>query len=122
VLSLLTAAVILFCLAMGLVALAAPERISAINGTPTLTVAGRNEIRAVYGGFGVVIAGMLCWGLADHAMRAGVLLTVGAAFAGMAFGRLAAAVIERPERFYPSWFYCVLELAMAGVLWGAARG
>ena len=74
-LSLLTAAVILFCLAMGLVALAAPERISAINGTPTLTVAGRNEIRAVYGGFGVVMAGMLCWGLADHAMRAGVLLT-----------------------------------------------
>lgn len=32
-------------------------------------------------------------------------------------GRLVSAMIERPGRFYPSWFYCLLELAMAAVLW-----
>ncbi|HXJ32777.1 MAG TPA: DUF4345 domain-containing protein [Candidatus Eisenbacteria bacterium] len=117
-LTLLVAIVIVFCLGMGVIALAAPERVAAIFGTTT-TPAARNEIRAVYGGFGIVIAAMLAWGLRDPAMRPGIFLTVAASFAGMALGRVVSAGLERPGGFYPSWFYCTVELAMAGTLWAA---
>jgi len=119
-LSILTLGVILFCVIMGCLALVAPERVSAVFETPTLTVAGRNEIRAVYGGFGIAIAAMLGWGLTQPALRTGIFLTVGASFAGMAMGRVVSATIERPNRFYPSWFYGALELAMACTLWFAS--
>ena len=42
----------LFFLSMGLLALVSPERISSIYGSRTLTIDGRNELRAVYGGYG----------------------------------------------------------------------
>jgi hypothetical protein len=90
-----------FFVGMGILALAAPERITATFGTTQLTAEGRNEVRAVYGGFGVAV---------------GVLLLVAAALAGMAAGRVVAAVVERPQRFYPSWFYCLAETLMAAVL------
>ena len=109
--------VIVFFIGMGLLALATPESISRINGTPTLTPAGRNEIRAVYGGFGLAVAAMLVVAMYDPALRAGVLLAVAASVGGMAGGRLVAALVERPTAFYPSWFYCGLETAMAVVLW-----
>jgi len=109
--------VIVFFIGMGLLALASPESISRINGTPTLTAAGRNEIRAVYGGFGLAVAAVLVLALYTPTLHAGVLLAVAASLAGMAAGRLVAALVERPAAFYPSWFYCGLETAMAVVLW-----
>jgi hypothetical protein len=118
----LTIAVILFCLLMGVTALATPERITRIHGTRELTADGRNEVRAVYGGFGVAMAIVLAWGLRAPALGPGIFLSVGGAFGGMALGRLVAATIERPRRFYPSWFYCVLELLVAATLWAAAAG
>jgi hypothetical protein len=119
-LTLMSIAVIAFFLLMGVVALATPERVSAINGQPDLTPEGRNEVRAVYGGFGVVVAATLAWAMAAPLYRPGVFLATAAALAGMALGRLVAAAIEPPRRFYPSWFYCGLELAMATVLGAAA--
>ena len=63
------------------------------------------EVRAVYGGFGLAIAGVLVFAaIADGDLRKGILITVGAALAGMAFGRLAAAVLGDPTAFYPNWF------------------
>lgn len=118
----LFAIVTVFFVGMGLLALAVPERIAATFGTLTLTAAGRNEIRAVYGGFGVAIAALLLVAHRDPGLRPGALLAVAVALLGMAAGRLVAAAIERPARFYPSWFYCVLECAMAAVLWRAAWG
>ena len=109
--------VVVFFAGMGLLALAAPESISAINGTPTLTPAGRNEVRAVYGGFGLAVAAMLVVALGTPAVGPGILLAVAASLAGMAGGRVLAALIERPRSFYPSWFYCGLESVMATVLW-----
>ena len=109
--------VIVFFIGMGLLALASPESISRIHGTPTLTPAGRNEIRAVYGGFGLAVAAMLILALYTPALRAGVLLAVAASLAGMAGGRVLAALVERPTAFYPSWFYCGVETAMAVTLW-----
>ena len=64
--------------------------------------ASRSEVRAVYGGFGLAIAGVLVFAaIADGDLRKGILITVGAALAGMAFGRLAAAVLGDPTAFYP---------------------
>jgi hypothetical protein len=115
----LAAAVAVFFLGMGVIALAAPERIWAIFDQTVLSPAARNEIRAVYGGFGVAIALVLTLALREPALRPGVFLGVGMALGGMAAGRVVSACIERPPGFYPSWFYCLLETLMALVLLAA---
>jgi hypothetical protein len=106
----------IFFLAMGVLALVAPERVAAIFGTTGLTADGRNEVRAVYGGFGVAVGVLLIVATGNPALRPGVLATIAAALGGMAGGRLVAALVERPRRFYPCWFYCVAETLMAAVL------
>jgi len=113
--------VIVFFVGMGLLALASPESITGPFGMPTLTPAGRNEVRAVYGGFGLAVAAMLVLALNDPTLRPGVLLAVAASVGGMAAGRLVAALVERPTAFYPSWFYFVAETAMAVTLYQASR-
>ena len=118
--TILTLFVTVFFAGMGLLALAAPERISAINGTPTLTPAGRNEVRAVYGGFGLAMTTILALAPFLPEIGRGVYVAVGSALGGMAGGRLVAAIFERPGQFYPSWFYCALETVMATVLFAAA--
>jgi len=110
----------LFFLAMGLVALVVPERITATFGTPTLTVDGRNEVRAVYGGFGLAIGVLLLAAERLPAIRQGALVAVAVALAGMAGGRLVAAALERPRTFYPAWFYCAVETVGAVALLVAA--
>ena len=89
-------------------------------GTTSLTPEGRNEVRAVYGGFGLAVAGLLYMALSTPALRPGAFVAVAASLAGMAGGRVVAALIERPKRFYPSWFFGLLETSMALVLWLAA--
>ena len=49
-------------------------------------------------------------------MRAGILIAVGAALAGMAFGRIASAVVDERTAFYPNWFYCLVEAIAAAAL------
>ena len=109
-----------FFLAMGLVALAVPERVSATFGTPTLTAEGRNEVRAVYGGFGVALGVLLLVAPRLPAIRQGVLVCAAVALAGMAAGRVLALAVERPRRFYPCGFYLTVEALMAAVLFAAA--
>jgi len=112
--------VIVFFVGMGLAALVSPEFVTRTFGIPTLTNAGRNEVRAVYGGFGLAVAAMLVVAMNDPALRAGVLLAVAASVGGMAGGRLVAALVERPTAFYPSWFYFVAETVMSVVLYQAS--
>jgi hypothetical protein len=88
-------------------------------GTTSLTADGRNEVRAVYGGFGIAVAALLVATARSPALRPGVLAAVAVALLGMAAGRVIAALAERPDRFYPCWFYCVVEAALAGVLLAA---
>ena len=113
--------VAIFFAGMGLMALAAPERITETFGMRGLTPEARNEVRAVYGGFGVVIAAMLLIAARDPALARGIYLSIGAALGGMAGGRIVSATVERPHSFYPSWFYCALETSMALILIAAAR-
>src|SRR5262245_7110624 len=103
-----------FFLGMGGYALAAPAALVRPFGITLGHSASRSEVRAVYGGFGLAIAGVLVYAVvADEDVRRGILITVGVALAGMAFGRLAAAVLGERTAFYPNWFYFLVELAVA---------
>jgi hypothetical protein len=106
-----------FFAGMGCYALAAPTAIIRPFGITLGGAASRSEIRAVYGGFGLAIAGVLGYAaVADGDVRTGILIAVGAALAGMAFGRLVSAVLDERTAFYPNWFYCLVEAAAAAAL------
>jgi hypothetical protein len=53
-------------------------------------------------------------------LRTGILITVGAALVGMAFGRVAAAILGDRTSFYPNWFYFLVEGAAAAVLFAVS--
>lgn len=110
-----------FFLGMGLYALAAPGAMLRPFGFALGSDVQRAEVRAVYGGFGLAIAAVLGYAAATPGeLRTGVLITVGAALAGMAFGRVASAVLGDRTAFYPNWFYFLVEAVAAGALFWAA--
>lgn len=113
--SLPVALVALAFLGMGLVALAQPRRIGHYFGTRFDTADGRNEVRAVYGGFGLAMAAALVAAERIPALREGVLVTVALALAGMALGRVLGALVERPGRW--PLIFGLLEVAGATALW-----
>jgi hypothetical protein len=110
-------AVAVFFLGMGVYGLAAPAALIKPFRIVLDSAEARTEIRAVYGGFGVAIAGLLALALADAGgIRRGALVAVAVALLGMAFGRLVARAVERPTAFYPSWFYFWVETLGGGLL------
>jgi uncharacterized membrane protein YeaQ/YmgE (transglycosylase-associated protein family) len=111
-----------FFAGMGLFALARPAALIRPFGINLPIPESRAEVRAVYGGFGLAIAGMLALAATGHPARDGILITVAAALGGMAFGRLVSGAIDRPKAFYPNWFYFIVEVAGAAALWWAAQG
>ena len=101
--------------AMGIVALARPEQIVEYVGTPSLTIDGRNEVRAVYGGFGLAIAALLIVGAGVPEYRGGVLLCTAVALYGMAAGRLFSWLLEGSSGIWPR-VYFVVEIVLASAL------
>jgi Domain of unknown function (DUF4345) len=100
---------------MGIGAIAKPAFVTAQFGILELTPAGRNEVRAVSGGFGVFMALALLAALRQPELRNSILFTVGVALGGMAAGRLVSAVIDRAiDRARPG--YLALELIVAVML------
>ncbi|NVN52503.1 DUF4345 domain-containing protein [Mycolicibacterium hippocampi] len=108
-----------FFAGMGIYGLVVPDRLVAPFDITLGSAAARSEVRAVYGGFGLAIAAVLTLAVARPELRSGILVTVAAALAGMAFGRLVSAADGR-ARFYPSWFYFVVESGVAAALFIAA--
>ena len=110
-----------FFAGMGCYALAAPTAIIRPFGIALGGAPARSEVRAVYGGFGLAIAGVLGYAaVAAGDVRTGILIAVGAALAGMAFGRLVSAVLDERTAFYPNWFYCLVEALAAAALFGVS--
>jgi hypothetical protein len=106
-----------FFLGMGSYALAAPAALVRPFGITLGQSTSRSEVRAVYGGFGLAMAGVLAYAAVDAGShRTGIALAVGVALAGMAFGRLVSAVIDGRTPFYPNWFYCIVEAIAAAAL------
>ncbi|QKG27110.1 DUF4345 family protein [Actinomadura verrucosospora] len=109
--------VAVFFLGMGVLGLARPRTLIAPFGITLGSGEARTEVRAVYGGFGVAMAALLAYAAATHGgSRTGIVLTVAAALAGMAFGRLVSRAADKPAAFYPIWFYFWVELVGAAVL------
>ncbi|MFB4315816.1 DUF4345 domain-containing protein [Actinomadura sp. 21ATH] len=110
-----------FFLGMGLYGLLAPAALIRPFGITLDSAEARTEVRAVYGGFGVAVGGLLVWAAAaTGASRQGVLAAVGVALLGMAAGRLFARAFDRPAAFYPSWFYFWVEVIGGGLLLACA--
>jgi hypothetical protein len=110
-----------FFLGMGMYALAAPAMLVRPFGITLEQSTSRSEVRAVYGGFGLAMAAVLAYAAVDVGPhRTGILLAVGMALAGMAFGRLVSAVVDGRTPFYPNWFYFGVEAVAAAALLTAA--
>jgi hypothetical protein len=102
---------------MGLAALARPRDVLGQFGVAVDTTDGRNEVRAVYGGFGLAIAALLAVAaLGDPRTAEGIVVAVAFALAGMAGGRLVSGAAEMPRSFYPVWVYFLIEVAAAAAL------
>lgn len=99
---------------MGAAALARPAAIGSYFDVRIESTDGRNEVRAVYGGFGLAMALALVLAIEIPAWRTGAIACVALALAGMAAGRLFSALWERPG-FWP-WFFCGVEVAAASLL------
>lgn len=110
-----------FFLGMGVFALAAPATMLQPFAIALPQPKSRSEVRAVYGGYGVAMAAVLTAAAVDPGFhRSGIMITVGAALAGMAFGRLVSAVVDKRTPFYPNWFYCLVEVIAGAALLATA--
>lgn len=106
---------------MGFGALMRPEQVTRQFGIAALDVDGRNEVRAVYGGFGLVMAAVLAFVAVVDEYRTGVALTVALALVGMALGRAISAGIDASITRVPI-LYLIIELIGAAILLYAAFG
>lgn len=91
----------------------------------------------------IVIAGVFFLGMGGHALaapaalarpfrivagtpesrseiRAGAVVTIAAALAGMALGRLVSRLADKAMPFYPIWFYFCVEAITAAMLFAAS--
>ncbi|CUR44592.1 DUF4345 family protein [Alloalcanivorax xenomutans] len=102
-------------LVMGLVALARPPMVLAYFDVHALPAPMRNEVRAVYGGFGIAIAILLLVAWVSPLWRDGITVTVAVALLGMAAGRLVSWAVDRVLPKWPARFL-LLELVMAAML------
>ena len=105
----------LFYLALGLAALARPGTLLAGLGLAAEGVDARNEVRAIYGGFPLAVAGLVVWSMSGGAHAAGILLALAVTSLGMALGRLMSAVIDRRIGRLPTLFVAV-ELVLGLLL------
>ena len=102
---------------MGAAGLAAPTRVLSQFGVAVETASGRNEVRAVYGGFGVAAALLLL--IAPDSMDTGARVALGALLAGMASARVVSAVVDRALS-WPVFIYGLIEVVAAALLFWAA--
>ncbi len=112
----LISVVAVFFLGMGLYALVAPASLIRPFGVTLSRPESRAEVRAVYGGFGLAVAGVLVYAALNPSVGPAILITVAVALAGMAVGRLISAVVDERTAFYPNWFYFLVEVVLAAAL------
>lgn len=106
-------------LLMGLAALARPALVLRQFGISELSVDARNEVRAVYGGFGVFTAAATVLAIIEPDLRAGIGTTLALALGGMAFGRLVGWAVDRRLGRMPA-VYLTIEVIAASMLLYAA--
>ena len=101
---------------MGLVAIVRPAAIWAPFGAAPTTPASRNEVRAVYGGYGLAIAAVLVYAeYVPVGVRIGILIAVAVSFFGMAAGRVISALVEPRALLGVPGFFLLVELGLGGL-------
>lgn len=105
---------------MGVAGLLKPQFVMDYFGV-SLTKDGRNEVRAVYGGFGLAIGGALIWATQNGRYGAGIIFTVAVALAGMATGRAISAAIERPGK-WPIVFFVMEAVGVTALFLSIPKG
>lgn len=109
-----------FFLLMGIVALLNPTRVTSTFKVSLITSDMRNEVRAVYGGFGIAMAVLLNLAarMAAHnqPMSHGIVFAIAFAAIGMAFGRILSYCFERDLGKYPYIFFGVEILIGSSLL------
>ncbi len=103
----------------GLLALSWPARFARPFGLQVFDRDGRNEVRAVYGGFSIAMAAMCGYALFHPELRVGILLTLAAALFGIAIGRMVSALVDRGAGPV-SWAAMIGESAVAALLFELA--
>jgi hypothetical protein len=102
---------------MGLGALVRPRMVLEQFGVAVETPEGRNEVRAVYGGFGIAVAALLAVAaLGDPSTAEGIVVAGAVALFGMAGGRVVSALVDRPAGLYPVWVYFAIEVIAGAAL------
>lgn len=110
----------IFFLGMGLMALTRPAHVVDRFGTEVETLDGRNEIRSVYGGFGVAVAVLLAWAIVtDGRGELWIPSVIAVLCFGMAAGRVLSLVADRTRGSAVVWRYVGLELALAASLFAS---
>ena len=105
---------------MGVLSMYRPEALPDALGSTNQSADERNEVRAVYGGFGIAIAALLIWTLTDDTHSSGIYLTVSTALIGMAAGRIVDVLVDRERPWiWPTAFFFAAEVAFAAMLFGA---
>ena len=104
----------IFFFGMGLSALVKPQFVVSFVKLIPETVDARNEIRAVYGGFGIAMSGLLVYSAYVPSIKIGVLIAVAVSLLGMAVGRVVSLLIERPG-LWPICFI-FMESGLAALL------
>ena len=106
---------------IGLAAITRPQTLLKGFGIEAIGPESRNEIRGAYGGFPLVVAGLLLFALTRPDVSDGILLALAASSAGMALGRIVSALTDRQLGRYPAIFL-VLEMAAAMIIASDIRG
>lgn len=99
---------------MGAALLWKPEYLTRLTGVELTTVESRNEVRAVYGGFGVAMAIAMFIAMVYSPLSGGIMLTSGLALIGMAAGRGYSAWLEMPTNSL-IWVFLGIE-ALLGLM------
>ena len=105
---------VVFFFVMGVSALVRPRSVVSFVQLVPGTADARNEVRAVYGGFGIAVSALLVYAANDPDTRSGVLLAVAVALLGMALSRVVSLFIERPGKWPVMFMF--MESALAGLL------
>ncbi len=100
--------------AMGMIACYDPDIIARLFYTQPSTIDLRNEIRAVYGGYGLITAILLIISLLEKPGIVMIRLVIGLHLVGMAFTRIISTFIDGVPGAYPQ--ILLLIQIIAGLL------
>jgi Domain of unknown function (DUF4345) len=105
----------LFFGVIGVTAMRRPHNLLKAFGIETKEVDARNEMRGIYGGFPLAVAGLLLFSLTRPNLSDGILLALAACSAAMAVGRIVSAIIDREMGKAPR-LWATLEVIVAALI------